>query len=137
MSTACVGDMLAMFLTGRFSCRFQIGGQKTNGTGNSSYSVFHSNNTWTIFQDFWKKYLRLCLRPLNIFNIIPLWILGQGFSRGSALMSIKVTCPSCDEVFSVADNMRGKKVACRECDKTIVVPAAKTQIADEDDEDQD
>ena len=54
-------------------------------------------------------------------------------------MSIKITCPSCDEVFSVADNMRGKKVACRECDKTILVPAGKTMVAggDVDDDDKD
>jgi HEAT repeat protein len=56
-------------------------------------------------------------------------------------MSIKITCPSCDDVFTVADNMRGKKVACRECDKTIVVPAGKpTKVAggeDEDDQDKD
>src|SRR5262245_19188679 len=42
-------------------------------------------------------------------------------------MAIRVTCTSCDETFSVSENMRGKKVRCKECDKLVTVPGGKSK----------
>ena len=50
-------------------------------------------------------------------------------------MAIRVVCPHCDATFSVADELRGKKVRCRDCEKPVPVVAAKSKkAADEDDE---
>jgi predicted Zn finger-like uncharacterized protein len=37
-------------------------------------------------------------------------------------MSIKVTCPACDEVYRLADDKAGKDVRCRRCNEIISVP---------------
>jgi len=50
-------------------------------------------------------------------------------------MAIRVTCPHCDTEFNVADDLRGKKVRCRECEKPVLVAAAKPRKA-EDEEDE-
>jgi predicted Zn finger-like uncharacterized protein len=49
-------------------------------------------------------------------------------------MAIRVVCPHCDAAFRVADDLRGKKVRCRECEKPVPVIAAKPRQAEEDDE---
>jgi S1-C subfamily serine protease len=43
-------------------------------------------------------------------------------------------CPHCDAAFNVADDLRGKKVRCRECEKPVPVVAAKPRKADPDDD---
>jgi predicted Zn finger-like uncharacterized protein len=40
-------------------------------------------------------------------------------------MAIKVNCPSCRKAYALADGMAGKRVRCKECSETIVVPAAE------------
>lgn len=40
-------------------------------------------------------------------------------------MSIRITCPDCDTANNVADEMRGKKVRCRECERSLSVPAGE------------
>jgi hypothetical protein len=37
-------------------------------------------------------------------------------------MTIKVTCPACDEPYTLADDKAGKDVRCKHCDETISVP---------------
>ena len=37
-------------------------------------------------------------------------------------MSIKVTCPACDERYRLADDRAGKDVRCKRCNETISVP---------------
>ncbi|MCI0376963.1 MAG: HEAT repeat domain-containing protein [Gemmataceae bacterium] len=37
-------------------------------------------------------------------------------------MTLRVTCPSCQETFNVTDNQRGKKMTCWACGKDMVVP---------------
>ncbi|HZZ79187.1 MAG TPA: hypothetical protein VFE62_11750 [Gemmataceae bacterium] len=47
-------------------------------------------------------------------------------------MPIRITCPGCQTVLTLADTMRGKKVRCKSCDKVIGIPAAskKKVLAD-------
>src|ERR1019366_10730068 len=45
-------------------------------------------------------------------------------------MVIRVTCPSCENRFNVDDDLRGKKVRCRECKETVTVPST-TSCPDE------
>jgi S1-C subfamily serine protease len=52
-------------------------------------------------------------------------------------MAIRLTCPSCEATFDVADSKRGKKTICPECDKSIVVTSGGTAKRDEDDDDND
>jgi predicted Zn finger-like uncharacterized protein len=40
-------------------------------------------------------------------------------------MPVRITCPSCETSYTVADAQRGKKLVCRKCKETITVPAAK------------
>src|SRR5262249_49386862 len=49
-------------------------------------------------------------------------------------MAIRVVCPHCDAAFNVADELRGKKVRCRECEKPVPVAAPRPKRAEEDDE---
>jgi predicted Zn finger-like uncharacterized protein len=49
-------------------------------------------------------------------------------------MSIRVVCPHCEAAFNVADDLRGKKVRCRECEKPVPVVAAKPRRADDDED---
>ena len=37
-------------------------------------------------------------------------------------MSIRITCPACNASYPVDDEMSGKKVRCRKCEKAIAVP---------------
>jgi hypothetical protein len=51
-------------------------------------------------------------------------------------MAIRVVCPACDAAFSVADDLKGKKIRCRECEKPVTVAAAKPKkVVEDDDED--
>ena len=47
-------------------------------------------------------------------------------------MPIAITCPSCEASYKLADNMRGKKVICRECKSSIIVTSGGTAKRDED-----
>jgi S1-C subfamily serine protease len=47
-------------------------------------------------------------------------------------MSIRITCPSCDDSFSVADDMRGKRILCRSCGKAVLVGAVKPEQKKDD-----
>lgn len=38
-------------------------------------------------------------------------------------MGIRVTCKACETSFSVADDRRGKKIRCKECEEICVVPS--------------
>lgn len=40
-------------------------------------------------------------------------------------MAIRVTCLSCDEKLSLSDDLRGKKILCRNCGKSVTVPGAQ------------
>jgi S1-C subfamily serine protease len=42
-------------------------------------------------------------------------------------MSIRVVCPSCDQVYNLDDDAQGKKVRCRNCQSPIQVPGAARQ----------
>jgi S1-C subfamily serine protease len=46
-------------------------------------------------------------------------------------MSIRIVCPDCDTSNSVADEMRGKKIRCRECDRSLSVPSGDRRRDDE------
>ncbi len=48
-------------------------------------------------------------------------------------MSIRVVCPSCEKVYNLDDNMRGKKVQCRECKKPFEIPRVDRQEKREED----
>ncbi|MBI3411815.1 MAG: HEAT repeat domain-containing protein [Planctomycetes bacterium] len=47
-------------------------------------------------------------------------------------MAISVICPSCDEKLSVSEELRGKKILCRECGKSVPVPGGKVGAAARD-----
>jgi S1-C subfamily serine protease/HEAT repeat protein len=49
-------------------------------------------------------------------------------------MPIAITCPSCEARYKLADSMRGKKVICRECKKSIIVTSGGTAKRDEHNE---
>lgn len=49
-------------------------------------------------------------------------------------MAIRVVCPHCDAAFNVAEELKGKKVRCRECEKPVPVVAAKPQKMDDQEE---
>jgi predicted Zn finger-like uncharacterized protein len=49
-------------------------------------------------------------------------------------MPIRVVCPHCESAFKVADELEGKKVRCRECQKPVPVVAPKSNRADEEEE---
>jgi S1-C subfamily serine protease len=49
-------------------------------------------------------------------------------------MPIRVVCPHCDCEFKVADELEGKKVRCRECQKPVPVGAAKSKRADDEED---
>src|SRR5262245_32448283 len=44
------------------------------------------------------------------------------------LMAIRVTCPACHSSYSVADDLRGKKLHCRECEEPVVVSNGSTKM---------
>src|SRR5215208_164853 len=48
-------------------------------------------------------------------------------------MSLRITCPACKISYTVDDELRGKKIRCRECDKPLNIPAAerKSEPAEE------
>jgi len=48
-------------------------------------------------------------------------------------MAIRITCPACKSSYPIDDALRGKRILCRECNKHLVVPAAKTKPLPEDD----
>ena len=39
-------------------------------------------------------------------------------------MPIQITCPACKSKYTISDDLRGKKIRCRQCDKPLLVPAA-------------
>jgi hypothetical protein len=39
-------------------------------------------------------------------------------------MAIRITCPGCKTALSLSEEMRGKKVRCKHCEKVIGIPAA-------------
>src|SRR5262245_21502524 len=47
-------------------------------------------------------------------------------------MAISVICPSCDEKLSISEDLRGKKILCRECGKSVQVPGEKVAAATRD-----
>jgi predicted Zn finger-like uncharacterized protein len=49
-------------------------------------------------------------------------------------MAIRVRCPSCETVYSLADHLAGKTVRCKKCESAIVVRAAKGRAEKEGDE---
>jgi S1-C subfamily serine protease len=44
-------------------------------------------------------------------------------------VTLKLKCPACGEIHQVPDDMMGKKIACRSCNATLRVPAAKPTAA--------
>lgn len=48
-------------------------------------------------------------------------------------MPIRITCPSCRAAYSLSDDMRGKTIRCRRCEKQLAIPGkSKTALKDED-----
>lgn len=47
-------------------------------------------------------------------------------------MAIRVVCPACDAAFSVSDELKGKKIRCRECEKPVPVGAQPKKAVDDD-----
>jgi HEAT repeat protein len=41
-------------------------------------------------------------------------------------MPLRITCPSCRSSYTVGDEMRGKRILCRECDRPMMVPAGRS-----------
>ena len=52
-------------------------------------------------------------------------------------MGIKVSCPHCDESYTVPDAKEGKNVRCRNCDEKIVVGRGRRSAREEDDYEED
>ena len=52
-------------------------------------------------------------------------------------MGIKVSCPHCDESYTVSDAKEGRTVRCRNCDEKIVVGRGRRSARDEDDYEED
>jgi S1-C subfamily serine protease len=50
-------------------------------------------------------------------------------------MAIRVVCPACDAAFSVSDELKGKKIRCRECEKPVLVGASRPSKSAQDDDD--
>src|SRR5262245_29140239 len=40
-------------------------------------------------------------------------------------MSIRIICPSCGETYNVSDELRGKKIRCKNCREAVAVGGAK------------
>ncbi len=52
-------------------------------------------------------------------------------------MPISISCPNCGKDYNLADSQRGKKVACRQCDRPFVVEDGSARAGrDERDEDE-
>jgi hypothetical protein len=47
-------------------------------------------------------------------------------------MAIRVVCPACEAAFSVSDELKGKKIRCRECEKPVTVGAQPKKAAEDD-----
>ncbi|MBI3821673.1 MAG: hypothetical protein HY289_03225 [Planctomycetes bacterium] len=43
-------------------------------------------------------------------------------------MAIRMTCPECEASLSLADDKRGKKVRCKECENVLTVPSANGKL---------
>src|SRR2546427_8828283 len=70
---------------------------------------------------------KTCLRdssvPLNIGTEQPIDLAIEDSSRRKS-MAIEITCPSCKASYDVGDNMRGKKMLCRECERALLITSA-------------
>jgi S1-C subfamily serine protease len=44
-------------------------------------------------------------------------------------MPVRICCPSCKKTYDVADEVRGKRILCRNCSKPIMIPAAPAAAA--------
>src|SRR5205085_4289230 len=53
----------------------------------------------------------------------------SGLLQGECTMAIRVTCPACHSSYSVADDLRGKKLHCRECEEPVVVSGGATKMS--------
>jgi microcompartment protein CcmK/EutM len=55
----------------------------------------------------------------------------------SETMAIRITCPGCQCLLTLADGLRGKKVRCKECAQSLTVPARKGLKTQDEEEDAD
>jgi hypothetical protein len=44
-------------------------------------------------------------------------------------MPIRITCPSCKAAYPIANELRGKRIRCRECDRPLVIPGGDNDDA--------
>jgi predicted Zn finger-like uncharacterized protein len=45
-------------------------------------------------------------------------------------MPVRITCPACDASYAVDNELRGRRIRCRECGKPVSVPAAKAAMTE-------
>src|SRR5205807_614527 len=77
-----------------------------------------------------KRCLRDSSVPLNIGTEPPIDLGIEDPSRRKS-MAIAITCPSCKASYDVGDNMRGKKMLCRECERALIITTAGKAKRDE------